>query len=197
MNIFKALSVLPIISLLTLFGCAEIQFNCEDSNYSEILIGVDTSGSSKQFSKNYHQSLSRFLIDQSPTTHITLFRFDCNTAEVYDGNPPETLEQSSMLLKRVLTHSTDTKGTNLNELFKAFDKSIVKNNFQCLLKIYTDCGVEELTNSDLDNCKILIKNWDENHKVSTIQFSGLQDGNRELLRKICDSKNIKLVFEEE
>lgn len=193
---FKQLKVLIPATCLFAFGCSSNPDSSSNTiSRSSLLVAVDTSGSAKAYKKNYFKDLNNFLIDLPPQERVVIFRFDAAPAEVHDGPPPETLEKSSQLLIKTLDYSTETRGTNMKQLVSAFDTRLSRGTNNYDIRIYTDCGVEDMTAEQKRESKELVEKWVKSGRLNSITLFGVQHGRREDLRAIFDVDGVNLEFQ--
>ena len=113
-----------------------------------------------------------------------LGRFDTDPAEIYSGETPASEEDAAKILKKVLPVSQSKPGTNLLKLVRQLDELGKVDALPLIAFVYTDCGFEEMTNQELDECKELTASWAKASKQVEFRFIGVEDGYREKLRKL-------------
>jgi hypothetical protein len=157
------------------------------------ILAIDTSGSASAVKGQvFKQAASDFYgVPDKCTAYI--YRFDNEPAEVYSGFSPSTEEEGFQKINTVLQHTETKPGTNLLKLVKQVNMHFSRGENKIFLNIYTDCGFEEMTNQELDECKSLTSEWGASKDI-TVKFLGVQPGFREKLRKLINVSSSRLAF---
>lgn len=178
----------------TLWGCTDTLADAKTTAKTPqaVYIAVDTSESARPMHKQFFNQISEELSSLPMSAHVEVFRFDSRPAEVYSGQPTDTKEEATMMLKRVLEHHTETEGTNLAKLLNEIDNRIKNNGDNRAVEVYTDCGIEKMTAAEKDQVRTLTKRWSDDPSFVKLSLIGVRDGFREELRKMLDLDESKL-----
>lgn len=192
----KAVTILvALLSLLVVSGCKSGDAQAKAQKPETVLIALDTSESAREFHKGFFASITDRLLTLPTETHVEVYRFDSSPAEVYSGPPANTREEAALLIKRVLEYQSGTEGTNLARLCTLLDSRLASLDQSAEIEIYTDCGIELMSNEDRELVKEVTTKWAENQKVKTVRIIGLRDGFREDIRELVALNEDKLSLE--
>jgi len=182
-----------LLLALVLMGCGKSPDASSTAATGVHILAIDTSGSASAVKGQvFKQAASDFYgVPDKCTAYI--YRFDNEPAEVYSGFSPSTEEEGFQKINTVLQHTETKPGTNLLKLVKQVNMHFSRGENKIFLNIYTDCGFEEMTNQELDECKSLTSEWGASKDI-TVKFLGVQPGFREKLRKLINVSSSRLAF---
>jgi hypothetical protein len=187
-NIWRSCSITVVVFVLIATLCSGCTSGAAEqqtgSSPSRIVLAIDTSGSAEKKRNELYKRASEDFFMTKDSDKIVVFRFDTDPAEIYSGETPASEEDAAKILKKVLPVSQSKPGTNLLKLVRQLDELGKVDALPLIAFVYTDCGFEEMTNQELDECKELTANWAKASKQVEFRFIGVEDGYREKLRKL-------------
>lgn len=183
-------SVLLLVVLAVLTGgCAEPMLGgnaqrVEASSRSAgtYVIALDTSGSAADARGRFFRRAREIIMRAPADALVELYRFDSDPAEFYSGPPHQTDEEASMELKRGLDRRSRVDGTNMLKLFQRIDRRLPDYTGRVSIWVFTDCGIEKMTQKDLAEMARLTALWAARGTVEKIRLVGVEPGHREKLR---------------
>lgn len=156
------------------------------------IVGLDVSDSAAGQKGSFYNATVEGLMALPLDSNTIVYRFDAKPAEVHSGNPPASQEEAAKLIKRAVEHRTDQKGTNLAKLILLIDKRIEETAPPVEIRLFTDCGIELMTEAERQSVKRITTRWQEDNRISKVTFSGLRDGYREDIRSMVNVGPAKL-----
>lgn len=153
------------------------------------VVAVDVSESAKGEWERLYPRARRLVEETGRGTHLAVFRFDVSIVEVYDGKGVLDGADAGTLLKPLVSHTANTKGTNLAVLVRKIDSRAPHWKSPVELDVVTDCGTELMSAEDRDYVKETVARW-EGSKEIVLRFHGVTTGHREALRDMAPSCEI-------
>lgn len=176
----KRLLFSSLIVAVVLAGCAPEQGTGSDT----VVIALDTSDSAVGQHRGFFAAATDDLMSFPAHATLIVYRFDAAPAEAHTGDMPESMEEAAALVKRVVSHRTNTKGTNLRKLLDQIDQRLPELEPSTTIRIYTDCGTELMTDADRKQVESITARWDGDTRLAKLEFIGVRDGHREELREM-------------
>jgi hypothetical protein len=185
----QSLSNLLIISLV-IGGCVG-----QAAKGGTKIVAIDTSDSAAGQKGTFYQATMDGLMALPLEDYTVVYRFDAKPAEIHSGPPPASTEEAAKLLKRAVEHRTDQKGTNLAKLILLMDRRLDELTTPIEIQIYTDCGIELMTEAERQSVKRITSRWHEDNRITKVSFLGLRDGYREDIRSMVAVGSDKLEID--
>lgn len=147
---------------------------------------IDTSESSRDQIGYYQAAVRDTGMSASLESNFIIYRFDSSPAEIHSGKPPQTLEEATHIVNKVVGRQSDTDGTNLAKLFSVIDKRLPSLPQPVRLVVYTDCGIENMTPEEKAQVTQTVAKWKDENLLESLTFAGLRDEFKLQIREIID-----------
>ncbi|MCB0825682.1 MAG: hypothetical protein KDC26_05795 [Armatimonadetes bacterium] len=177
--------ILSLVLGCSLIGCTQPPLADDTAHF----FALDTSESAKEIHADLGSDMRYELMQVPANGQVVVFRFDSSPAEVHAGSPPSSEEETVHLIKRMMEHSSNTNGTNLARLLKVMDESQKRIGKPFAISIYSDCGIENMTQEEIASAQEIVKRWESDSKFQGMTLYGIRDGWREKFRQIIPLKD--------
>jgi hypothetical protein len=182
---------IPLALAFLAIGCA-----AGPRESGTMFVAIDTSDSAAGQKGAFYNATLDGLMALPMNSSTVVYRFDAKPAEIHSGPPPESTEEAAKLLKRAVQYRTDTPGTNLAKLVQLIDGRLPEAPAPIDLRLFTDCGIELMTEAEKEKVKRTTIKWSHDSRVRSVTFYGVRDGYREELRRMVRLGPDKFAFEE-
>jgi hypothetical protein len=118
-----------------------------------------------------------------------LFKFDSTAANVYTGASERTLEEWTKTLKSLGVAKRGTiEGSNLLDLLGEIGRHTEGRTARIVLRVYTDAGIDGITEGQLQNCRKILDEWKAQGRVESFTMIGVKpEWRHQLVKHLGDS----------
>jgi hypothetical protein len=183
---------LTLLVISTLFAQG-----CQEKEPIELLIGIDTSGSTAPMLQDFARQSRRIaaLVPKSPTSKLAIYRYDTQVQELYDNNAPKSVEKLQEMLEHNL-QPNQAKGTSLANIVLQFAKRLKVAKQPTTVVLLTDGGNDDTSANSHQRTVEAAQLIAQSPCFKKMVICGAQRGSREELRTLLAPLGSKLSFSE-
>jgi hypothetical protein len=177
------------------FGCT----GSESSSVAEhVVIMVDRSASADDKLEAFRARVGQLALEPGDTSRLTVYAFDQKVQELYDNAGGLGEEQVGRITKRLTTYESFADRTDLRAALTRCEARLKGSSAELPKTVWllTDCGVERMTDEDIREARAKAKAIAKLPQFKQIRVVGLDDGQREPIRRIFDLPEDQFFIED-